>query len=123
MVERFWTLEEEDGVRGSFRTLAGTLLIAETVALVVSLKTVSQTLFRYPEALGLVMAGQLLLGRYTGYRLSELIRFREVMAYEPVTVLAFRDDLQKLPSFPRSAWECGFRRSASRSDARMANDV
>jgi hypothetical protein len=94
MVERFWTLEEEDGVRGSFRTLAGTLLIAATIALVVSVKAVSQTLFRYPEALGLVMASQLLLGRYTGYRLSELIRFREVMAEEPVTIFAFREAAQ-----------------------------
>jgi 7 transmembrane helices usually fused to an inactive transglutaminase len=91
MVERFWTLEEEDGVRGSFRTLAGTLLIAATVALVVSMKAVSQTLFRYPEALGLVMAGQLLLGRYTGYRLSELIRFRDVVAEEPLSVFSFRE--------------------------------
>ena len=31
----------------------------------------------YPETIGLVMACQLLLGRYTGYRLSELFRFRD----------------------------------------------
>jgi 7 transmembrane helices usually fused to an inactive transglutaminase/Transglutaminase-like superfamily len=83
MVERFWTLEEEDGVRGSFRTLLGTLVIATTVALVVSIKAVVQTLFRYPEALGVVMAAQLLLGRYTGYRLSELLRFRDVLDEAP----------------------------------------
>ena len=80
MVERFWTLEEEDGTGGSFRTLVGTLVIATTVALVVSVPQVGQTLFRYPEALGLVVAGQLLLGRYTGYRLSELYRFRDFTA-------------------------------------------
>jgi hypothetical protein len=80
MVERFWTLEAEDGAGGSFRTLAGTLVIAATVAVVVSVRAVSQTLFAYPEALGLVMAGQLLLGRYTGYRLSELYRFRDFVA-------------------------------------------
>jgi transglutaminase-like putative cysteine protease len=80
MVERFWTLEEEDGTYGSFRTLLGTLVIATTVALVLSVKPVGQTLFRYPEALGLVMAGQLLLGRYTGYRLAELYRFRDFAA-------------------------------------------
>jgi hypothetical protein len=83
MVERFWTLEEEDGTRGSFRTLLGTLLIAAAVALAVGLRAVSQTLFSYPEALGLVMAGQLLLGRYTGYRLSELYRFRDFVAPPP----------------------------------------
>jgi hypothetical protein len=101
MVERFWTLEEEDGVRGSFRTLAGTLLIAATVAVVVSMKAVSQTLLRYPEALGLAMAAQLLLGRYTGYRLSELIRFRDVVAEEPVSIFAFRDASQKREGSPR----------------------
>jgi len=28
------------------------------------------------------MAGQLLLGRYTGYRLSELMRFRDLLAVQ-----------------------------------------
>jgi hypothetical protein len=36
-------------------------------------------MFRYPETLGLVLAAELLLGRYTGYRLSELYRFNELM--------------------------------------------
>jgi hypothetical protein len=80
MVERFWTLEEEDGARSSFRTLFGTLLVAAAVALIVSVPWVAATLGQYPESLGLVMAGQLLLGRYTGYRLAELYRFRDFVA-------------------------------------------
>ena len=36
-------------------------------------------MFRYPEALGLVIAAQILIGRYTGYRLTELYRFREFL--------------------------------------------
>jgi hypothetical protein len=77
MMERFWTLEEEDGARTSFKTLIGTLVIAAAVALVVSATWVSATLSQYPESLGLVMAGQLLLGRYAGYRVAELYRFRD----------------------------------------------
>jgi hypothetical protein len=77
MVERFWTLEEEDGARSSFRTLLGTLVIASAVAVAVSVSWLSATLASYPEALGLVMAGQMMLGRYTGYRLAELYRFRD----------------------------------------------
>jgi hypothetical protein len=77
MMERFWTLEEEDGARTSFRTLVGTLVIAAAVAVVVSAAWVSAVLAQYPESLGLVMAGQLLLGRYTGYRVAELYRFRD----------------------------------------------
>jgi hypothetical protein len=79
MIERFWTLEVEDGTSSSFRTLLGTLVIAASISLLLSLHAVVSHLFRYPETLGLIMAAQLLLGRYTGYRLSELYRFREFL--------------------------------------------
>src|SRR5688572_22572290 len=59
MVERFWTLEAEDGAGGSFRTLLGTLVIAAAVAGVTGVPWIGRTLFAFPEALGLVMAGQL----------------------------------------------------------------
>jgi hypothetical protein len=80
MIERFWTLETEDGTAASFRTLLTTLLMAGAVALVLSLRVVADQVFCYPETVGLVMAAQLLLGRYTGYRLSELFRFRDMLA-------------------------------------------
>jgi hypothetical protein len=79
MIERFWTLETEDSTTSSFRTLLGTMLIAASIALFLSLHAVVNHMFRYPETLGLVMAGQLLLGRYTGYKLSELFRFRDFL--------------------------------------------
>lgn len=79
MVERFWTLETEDCTLASFRTLFQTLLIATGIAVVLSSQWLARHLFRYPEALGLVMAGQLLIGRYTGYRLMELFRFRDFL--------------------------------------------
>lgn len=77
MIERFWTLEEEDGTLASLRTLLGTLLIAASIAVLVSWSVVINHLIRFPETLGIVMALQLLIGRYTGYRLMELFRFRE----------------------------------------------
>jgi hypothetical protein len=79
MVERFWTLEVEDGTRASFKTLFQTLFIATVIALVLGLPSLVRTLFVYPETLGLVMAVQLLIGRYTGYRLSEMFRFRDFL--------------------------------------------
>jgi hypothetical protein len=84
MIERFWTLEAEDGTAASFRTLLGTLVIAATISLVLSLRAVVRHMFCFPETLGLIMAVQLLIGRYTGYRLSELFRFRDFLA-EPET--------------------------------------
>jgi hypothetical protein len=79
MIERFWTLEVEDGTMASFKTMLGTVFIAGTIALVLGIHALVSFLFRFPEALGLIMAGQLLLGRYTGYRLSELFRFRDLI--------------------------------------------
>jgi hypothetical protein len=79
MIERFWTLETEDSTSSSFRTLLGTMLIAAAVGLLVGLHAVVHHLVRYPETLGLVMAGQLLLGRYTGYKLSEFFRFQDFL--------------------------------------------
>jgi hypothetical protein len=79
MIERFWTLETEDSTAASFRTLLGTMLMAATISLIVGLRALVKHLIGYPETLGLVMAAQLLIGRYTGYRLSELFRFRDFL--------------------------------------------
>jgi hypothetical protein len=88
MIERFWSLEVEDSTTASFRTLLTTMVIAASIALVLSLHAVVNHMFRYPETLALILAVQLLLGRYTGYRLSELIRFRALVQHEPEAPLA-----------------------------------
>ncbi|MFL5342189.1 MAG: 7TM domain-containing protein [Gemmataceae bacterium] len=102
MVERFWTVEAEDGTAGAFKTLLWTVIVAIAVAVLVNFDipvnvvahllkfenvvlpdAMRKTFFRYPEALGLVLAGQLLIGRYTGYRLTELFRFKDLLWEEP----------------------------------------
>jgi hypothetical protein len=87
MIERFWTMETEDGTTSSFRTLLSTMVIVATISLTLSLRALVHTMFRYPELLGIIMALQLLLGRYTGYRLSELYRFRDFLGTPPGTHL------------------------------------
>jgi len=79
MIERFWTLDEEDGARAAFRRLAVTGAIAACVALIVGRAWLAEWLMAYPELLGIVAAGQMMLGRYTGFRLTELYRFREFL--------------------------------------------
>ena len=56
-----------------------TLVIAATISLVVGIPVLVRHLVNYPETIGLVMACQLLIGRYTGYRLLELYRFRDFL--------------------------------------------
>jgi 7 transmembrane helices usually fused to an inactive transglutaminase/Transglutaminase-like superfamily len=79
LVERFWTIEAEDGSLSSFKTLLGTMVVAVTVSVGLGASGVSAWMFRYPEALGVVLAVHLLLGRYTGYRISELYRFGDLI--------------------------------------------
>jgi len=79
MIERFWTLETEDGTTSSFKTLLQTMLIVATISLVLSVHPLLAHLFHYPESLGLIVAVQLLIGRYTGYRILELYRFRDFL--------------------------------------------
>lgn len=79
MIERFWTQEAEDSTAASLCTLLATMAVAGTIGLAMSLTAVTRYLLSFPETLGLILAGQLLLGRYTGYRLSELLRFRDLL--------------------------------------------
>ena len=83
LVERFWTTEEEDGTAAALRTMCATLVTAAAVFLVVRADVVRQTIVDYPEALGFAIAAQLVLGRYTGYRLTELFRFRDLAEGAP----------------------------------------
>jgi hypothetical protein len=78
LVERFWTTEEEDGTPAAVRTMVATLATAAGVFLVVSTGALVRAVVEHPESLGLVLAGQMVLGRYTGYRLLELYRFRDL---------------------------------------------
>jgi hypothetical protein len=79
MIERFWTLETEDSTSSSFKTLVSTLGIAVTIALFLNLPGLAYLLFCFPELVLVTIALQMLIGRYTGYRLSELLRFRDFL--------------------------------------------
>ena len=76
MIERFWSIEEEDGTSASFRILLATLGIAACVWLLVTAPIVCRWMLQRPETIGMIMAGQLLLGRYIGFRILEVRRFR-----------------------------------------------
>jgi hypothetical protein len=76
-VERYYLTTEEDGPKFAFQLLAGTLLLAFLCYLVLRWDAVGQVLLKYPELHFFTIAILILLGRYTGYRLTELWRFRE----------------------------------------------
>ncbi len=78
MIERFHVRSEEDGVRSSLRVLGGTLLVAACCLLVLRWERLGVMVLAYPELQFFVAAGLVAAGRYAGYRLSELVRFRDL---------------------------------------------
>ena len=75
-IERFFVIVEEAGIREGIRTAAGSAAVSVITYGLISWEPLQLTFFVYPELLAGVAAIQILLGRYTGYRLSELFRFR-----------------------------------------------
>lgn len=77
-IERMSIVWEERGPAEASQEGLGTLAVAALAYLVMFLETVQHLVFVFPELLLLVLAATLLLGRYRGYRLLELLRFREL---------------------------------------------
>lgn len=76
-IERFSVTQIEDGTQAAFQTSLGTMAVAAAAYYVMQIHTLRIYLFAFPEALLIIMAVLLILGRYTGIRMMELWRFRE----------------------------------------------
>ena len=78
IVERFYVTAEEDGLHVAVQRLAGTILVGSVCYLILRWETVARLLLVYPEAHLFTVAALIMTGRYTGYQLTELWRFRDV---------------------------------------------
>jgi hypothetical protein len=77
-IERMSIVWEERGSGEAIKQGLGSLLVAATCYVAMGLRMVEHLVFVFPELLLITLAATLLLGRYTGYRLTELLRFREL---------------------------------------------
>lgn len=77
-IERFYLTSEEDGPGFALQLLLGTVLVAFCCYLTLRWRAVGRLVFTFPEIHCFTLAAMVLLGRYTGYRLSELWRFRDL---------------------------------------------
>jgi hypothetical protein len=75
-IERMSLIWEEEGKRSALTQVAGSVFVAVLAFFFMSIGQVQYWAFYFPELLLVLLAGILLIGRYTGYRLSELIRFK-----------------------------------------------
>jgi hypothetical protein len=77
-IERMSILWEEEGVKEVLRQGGGSLLVATLAYLAMSIPLVEHLTFNFPEMTLCLLGVILLLGKYTGYRLFELYRFRDL---------------------------------------------
>jgi transglutaminase-like putative cysteine protease len=85
LIERFHVTAEEDGLAYTVQLALGTLLVAVLCYLVLRWDRVGSTVLTYPETHFFTIALFIMLGRYAGYRLTELWRFRDLVEQsEPI---------------------------------------
>jgi hypothetical protein len=78
-IERMSILWEEEGAKEVFIQGGGSLIVAVFAYFAMTYPFGSHIAFNFPELLLVVLAVIIMLGRYSGYRISELIRFRSMV--------------------------------------------
>ena len=79
LVERFYICREEDGAKTAWKLLGGTVAVASCCLLILGWQELGRAFLIFPELELLVASALLLIGRYSGYRLTELMRFRDLV--------------------------------------------
>ncbi|PKL15008.1 MAG: hypothetical protein CVV50_01530 [Spirochaetae bacterium HGW-Spirochaetae-6] len=77
-IERFSIMAVEEGLKKTLLVLLGTFFIALCAYLFFCIPKLDLILFTYPELLLCVIALLILIGKYTNYRLLEIVRFQEI---------------------------------------------
>lgn len=75
-IERMSIVWEERGAEEALKQGGGSLLVASLAYLIMNIELLRHLLFIFPELLLILLAITMLLGRYSGYRLLELYRFK-----------------------------------------------
>ena len=75
-IERMSIVWEERGPAEALQQGFGSLFVAAVSYLLMNIEALRHFVFVFPEMLLVLLAITILLGRYSGYRLSELIRFK-----------------------------------------------
>ena len=75
-IERMSIVWEEHGAMDAMRAGAGSLLLAVVAYLAMGMQWLEHLIFTFPELLLVVLSIVILMGRYSGYRLTELVRFK-----------------------------------------------
>ena len=78
-IERLSIMITEEGLLNTLKTLFGTLVIAVLGYSLYSIHALEMFMFTNPELLLTIIGFLILIGKYKGYRLSEFLRFRDLV--------------------------------------------
>ena len=79
LIERFYVTSEEDSTGFAVQLVLGTVVVAAFCYLLLRWDDVGQLVLVYPEIHFFTIATFIIIGRYSGYRLTELWRFRDLV--------------------------------------------
>ena len=79
MIERMSILWDERGPFEVFKQSLGTILVAILGFWVMNSAEIQHILFVFPELLLIILGVTMIMGRYTGFKLTELFRFRAII--------------------------------------------
>ncbi len=79
VIEHMSVVWEESGPMSAFKEGLGSLFVAVLGFLVMSNDYLTHIVFLFPEVLVILLAVFILMGRYTGYRVTEIMRFRDIV--------------------------------------------
>jgi hypothetical protein len=78
-IERMSITWEENGAKEAMKQGIGSLVVACIGYLVMTNENLMYVMFVFPELLLVMLSFCLMMGRYTGYRLVELVRFKDML--------------------------------------------
>lgn len=79
--EEFMSVKEEMGLRNALMAVGETVLVALLCFSIVQWGVLKSLIIAYPEIVVLTIVVNVFLGKWTGLRLSEVVRFKEIFKY------------------------------------------
>ncbi|MFT4564626.1 MAG: hypothetical protein ACI9BW_004395 [Gammaproteobacteria bacterium] len=79
VIEHLSVVWEESGPGSAFKEGLGSLFVAILGYLVMTQEHLQHIVFLFPEVLLIMLATFIAIGRYTGYRVTEIVRFRDIV--------------------------------------------
>lgn len=79
VIEHMSVVWEESGAGTAIKEAIGSLFVAVLGYLIMTEEHLTHVVFLFPETLLALLAVFIMLGRYTGYRVTELMRFKDIV--------------------------------------------